>query len=361
MNDVYHLMRKKILDQEPLDPNLPMVLDLSPNQSTPKSIIALLTLYCMGISFALNAISQSENWFYGILAVLVLSLSSKATIEFFSTLNIKIGSDQITFRSKSPFGKQGWQATYHEYTALEFKRIPRTVLGWQLGDVLLLESVHPDSRKTIPLIAASPIHEQQVREKFEGLKQYFDLPLVDQTSESIKTEANIQDWKAAARVPQQLFYGALFFIPAIIVLGMSYYVESRILTTENWIQTSCTIVNSEMHPIVVDRGLDKSTHKVDIFYRYQFKEKEYESHNYSMGGNKMRAEKAQRVITRYPSGVQRACYINPKDPKEAILYQGSQNVFSWLRIPLWIMFGGGIIFLRRGVLNYKNSRVRSPN
>ncbi len=296
MNDVYNLMRKKILDQEPLDPSkLPMVLDLSPSQSSLQSIVALLTLYCMGFSFSWNAISQSENWFYGILAVLVLSLSFKATIEFFSNLKVEIGPDHITFRSKSPLGKQGWKAAIHEYTALEFKQIPQTVLGWKLGDVLALELAHPESGKTIPLIAASPVHESRVREKFEALKQYFDLPLVDQTSESIKPEASIQDWKAAARVPQQLFYGALLFIPAIIVLGMSYYAESRVLTTEDWHPTSCLIVKSGL----VQKGetISKSSaYIVDIFYRYQIKGKKYESSNYSMAGNDMTAEKAKRVI-----------------------------------------------------------------
>ena len=356
MKDVYDLIRKKILDQEPLDPsNLPMILDLSPNQSTPQSIIVLLILYCMGFSFAWNAISQSESWVYGILAVLVLFWSFKATIDVISNLKVKIGPDQITFISKSPFGKQGWKAAIHEYTALEFKRIPHKVLGWQLGDVLSLELAHPEPGKTIPLIAASPVHESRVREKFEGLKQYFGLPFVDKTSESIKPETSIQDWEAAASVPQQLFYGALLFIPAIIVLGMSYYVESLIVTTEDWIQTSCIIVKSEMHPIM-DTGSDNSTHEVDLLYRYNFGGKEYESHNYSIAGNKMTSKKAQRVIMQYPSDAQRACYINPKNPTEAILYQGNQNFYPWLRVPLWLMLGGGIFFLRRGIVNWRKAR-----
>ena len=284
-----------------------------------------------------------------------LSVAFYAAFELLSTRKLTIGPDKVLYKYKTPFKKGEWQASYKEYTSLEFMRNPVKCFGRQGGYILVVELVHPNPLQTVPLIMCSPVHETRVREILEGLREYFGLPLFDRTGMGEEATTGIQDWSAAARVPQLVFRGTLLFIPAAIILSMSYYLESIVLTTDDWKQTTCTIVQSEMNPIMETES-KISTHEIDVLYQYQVDGKEYQSRNYSMAGNTMTAEKSQRIITQYPEGSQTVCYINPKNPTEAILYQGSQSIYAWLRVPAWIMFVGSLFFLRRGILNWRNAQ-----
>lgn len=296
-----------------------------------------------------------DDWPFVVWPLFALSLAGSAIFELLSARKLTIGPDKIVYKYKTPFNTGGWEAPYHEYTALEFKRSPVKVLGFSRGDILVVELVHSIPLQTVPLIMCSPVHETRVRDSLEGLCEYFGLPSFDRTLIGDGSTTGIQDWRAASWVPWLLFFGTLLFIPAVYGLEISYSVESRLLTTEDWPQTTCTIVQSKMRPFIESES-KYDTHTIDIFYQYEVDGKEYESNNYSMAGNTTTEVKAQHIITQYPAGSQTICYTNPENPTKAVLDHGNQNIFTWLRLPFWIMLVVSLFLLRRGILNWKKSR-----
>jgi Protein of unknown function (DUF3592) len=115
-----------------------------------------------------------------------------------------------------------------------------------------------------------------------------------------------------------------------------------------WNPVPCTVISSRVQSHNSDDG---TTYKVDILYSYQIDGREYRANRYQfLGGSSSGRRGKQRIVDQHPPGAKKVCYVNPRDPTDAVLYRGLSS-FMWFGfIPLVFVavgFGGIIGTLRQ--------------
>jgi hypothetical protein len=142
---------------------------------------------------------------------------------------------------------------------------------------------------------------------------------------------------------------ALFFV---IGAGVCYFVTVRpllkVLEARDWIATPCTIVSSRVQS---HRGDDSTTYRVDILYRYEVNGEEHRSSRYQfMGGSSSGRKSKAAIVRQFPPGSQRTCYVNPRNPAEAVLERGLTADMWFGAIPaVFLLVGaGGLFAMLRG-------------
>jgi len=138
---------------------------------------------------------------------------------------------------------------------------------------------------------------------------------------------------------------------ALAGAGMLYPLTIRpiakTLDARNWIETPCKIISAR---VKTHEGDDSDTYSIDIFYEYQFDGKLYKSSRYGFigGSSSGRSGKAE-VVNAYKKAENPACYVNPKDPSEAVLKRGLRLGLLLCLFPLlFLAIGvGGIVHLIR--------------
>lgn len=144
------------------------------------------------------------------------------------------------------------------------------------------------------------------------------------------------------------YLGIVFFgIFALVGGGMLYPLTIRPLaktvSARNWVETPCKIIYAKVR---THRGDESTTYSIDIFYEYQFDGETYKSSRYGFvgGSSSGRAAKAE-VVNYYNKAKNPICYVNPKDPTEAVLKRGLRLGLLLCLFPLpFLAIGvGGII------------------
>jgi hypothetical protein len=129
--------------------------------------------------------------------------------------------------------------------------------------------------------------------------------------------------------------GLLFTI--VLVLGLF-----GTLRTYLWEETPCTIVESHR----IEPGVEKTKSgngEFVIRYKYMAKGRERISSKFTNGAiSESRDESGiERLLLAYPVDSSARCYVNPRNPEDAILRRGPLWVFAFIFIPL-IFVGVGV-------------------
>lgn len=120
---------------------------------------------------------------------------------------------------------------------------------------------------------------------------------------------------------------------------------SRAEETRSWIATPCTIVGSTVRSRRPSPN-SNIAHHADIRYVYQVGTQ-------TLTGTRVKRvdaptthhERARALVAAFPVGARTVCYVNPADPSEAILKQGSRAALYSIWFPLLFVVGGlGISF-----------------
>ncbi len=107
--------------------------------------------------------------------------------------------------------------------------------------------------------------------------------------------------------------------------------------TRSWQETRCTITESR-----VDTVSDGYEFKVS--YVYSFEGRNYTSHKYKLNYNSDNSvAKSDRLSKKYYEDKQTVCFVNPKNPRQAILAHNSLMVGFAVLLPLIFVVLGGII------------------
>jgi uncharacterized protein DUF3592 len=128
----------------------------------------------------------------------------------------------------------------------------------------------------------------------------------------------------------------------------------KVLAAKSWEPTACVIVSSQVrsHP-----GDDSTTYSVDVLYTYKYNGWEYKSNRYQfLGGSTGGYAAKERVVRRLPPLTRTVCYVNPKDPAEAVLNRDFSHEYAFGLVPLlFVAVGlGGIIFTLRGTFKERS-------
>lgn len=144
-----------------------------------------------------------------------------------------------------------------------------------------------------------------------------------------------------------LFGGTfLFFLVPEIVAN---------LAAAKWIETPCTILSSDVATQISRDGEYQATlYRADVRYAYQSTANRYESTRYRFidpyTDNRPAAESA---VARYAPGSVVSCYVDPRDPRQAVLDRRLSPFMLIVLLPaaiagfgLWILAEIGVEVLR---------------
>jgi hypothetical protein len=110
--------------------------------------------------------------------------------------------------------------------------------------------------------------------------------------------------------------------------------------TRSWTPVACTIVTSQLNTLHVTPD-SPTTYKAEIRYRYNF---EGVIHTGTLirrvNGATADKPKAELAVKTYPVGASKICYVNPADPKVAILEQGTIAAIYAIWFPILFVVGG---------------------
>jgi len=109
----------------------------------------------------------------------------------------------------------------------------------------------------------------------------------------------------------------------------------------SWREASCVVLTSQ----VAESGSSRPTYRVDVLYAYSVDGRSYQSNRYrfddwSSSGRQAKAE----IVARFPPGTRTACWVDPADPKRAVIDRSFSPAFLLGLFPLlfFAIGAGGI-------------------
>lgn len=122
------------------------------------------------------------------------------------------------------------------------------------------------------------------------------------------------------------------------------------VAAQKWPETPCTILSSEVGSHRGSKG--GTTYSIDIRYRYEFQGTTRESEAYDfLESSSSGYDGKAAVVEQYPVGSVKVCYVNPRDPAEAVLDRGfhAGYLFGLFGLLFVAVGGGGFFFMLRPV------------
>lgn len=163
-----------------------------------------------------------------------------------------------------------------------------------------------------------------------------------------------------ARPGQRITTILLFGIFLLAGCGFGFFMLVKPLTqsliSRDWKEVPCEILSSQ---VKVHDGEDGDTYSVDVNYAYRFEGREYRSNRYQfVRGSSSGREAKAKVVAKYRKGSETICFVNPKNPSEAVLDRGNDLLwFAFLPLIFVIIGAGGITMAVRS----GKSRADSPS
>lgn len=146
-----------------------------------------------------------------------------------------------------------------------------------------------------------------------------------------------------------LFFG-LFAVIGIAVTGIMIWSFGQTLRPYFWSKTACTVVDSGRPTDGIERT-SKSKEPVVIRYRYEAGGQSHESQQLTKGMKEsLDSRRVEKLLMKYQPGIGAVCYVNPKNPEEAVLERGPLWPVLFILIPIVFMAvgAGGVVGIWRG-------------
>jgi hypothetical protein len=157
---------------------------------------------------------------------------------------------------------------------------------------------------------------------------------------------------ARAKAHGHKFAFCFFGLFLVVGLVVSYFLmvapTLKTIQARKWNALPCTIISSRVQSHSSDDG---TTYSVDILYSYEVDGREYKANRYHfLAGSSSGRRAKQRIVDQHPPGSKKICYVNPRDPTDAVLHRGFSAAMWFGLIPLvFVAVGlGGIIGTHRG-------------
>lgn len=137
-----------------------------------------------------------------------------------------------------------------------------------------------------------------------------------------------------------LFFGLFFAVGAVLFVAIGRQ-SLRLAATYQWTPTTATVLESR----VQDTGSGQSGRSLYVKYHYTFFGQRYQSDRYELDAPTKASSGAYRLLQSYTRGSTHTCYVNPKNPSEAVLHRRGLATMLVALFPLiFVAVGaGGII------------------
>jgi hypothetical protein len=115
----------------------------------------------------------------------------------------------------------------------------------------------------------------------------------------------------------------------------------RAAETHRWTETPCQILDSSIEEVRKVLSLPPQ-YEPKITYIYTVNEENFQNNQLRRvpGQSFKKKSDAEEVIKRYPAGQGALCYVNPDDPKTAILQRETKAALYTIWFPLLFVVGG---------------------
>ena len=151
-----------------------------------------------------------------------------------------------------------------------------------------------------------------------------------------------------------------FFLPFFALGCFFFYLIAvqplwNIWRARSWPSVPCRILASEVQQ---SRGSKGTTYKAVVKYSYQVGRQSFASdrHDFFSGFSSSGYSGKKEVVDRYPPGSQATCFVNPREPEEAVLHRGATRVLWWGLFPLPFIAIGTLAFLPSRFLPGKQTK-----
>ena len=147
---------------------------------------------------------------------------------------------------------------------------------------------------------------------------------------------------------QAAFFGLFAVVGAGLLYPLGIRPIARTIDAESWVPTPCKVLRAEVRS---HDGDDGTTYSVDILYQYEFSGQTYTSDRYDfIGGSSSGYRGKARLVALYEAAARPICYVNSKDPSEAVLKRGFHAKLLLALFPLPFLLVGvcGMIHVLRG-------------
>jgi len=146
----------------------------------------------------------------------------------------------------------------------------------------------------------------------------------------------IADRSLRARGMGKYALAGFFAIFGVVGLAVLYPLGirpiKRTIDAGSWVPTPCKILRAEVRDHDSDDG---TTYSVYILYEYEFGGTRYKADRYDfVGGSSSGYQGKARIIEAYKATAEPICYVNPKDPSEAVLKRGFHAKLLFALFPL---------------------------
>jgi hypothetical protein len=145
---------------------------------------------------------------------------------------------------------------------------------------------------------------------------------------------------------------ALFAVFAAVGGGLLYPLGirpiARTIDAESWVATPCRVLRAEVRS---HRSDDGTTYSVYVLYQYEFNGQTYKSDRFGfVGGSSSGYQRKARIVKAYKRAARPICYVDPRNPSQAVLQRGFHAALLVVLLPLvFLLVGvGGFIGTLRG-------------
>ncbi len=148
---------------------------------------------------------------------------------------------------------------------------------------------------------------------------------------ALSTRAN----KTSAAATAVFGFFAVFATVAGGILAYAAMIRpvALIVSARSWVPTPCTIIASAVKEHPGSEG--GSTYSVEITYSYLFRGKPHQSDRYDFStGSSSALGWRNAVVDSLPPGRVTTCYVNPRDPSQAVINRAPSLELLWGLLPL---------------------------
>lgn len=119
------------------------------------------------------------------------------------------------------------------------------------------------------------------------------------------------------------FFLVFFLVGSVLTYFFFLRPVYRTYQAQSWTETPCEVVSSRVQS---HRSDDGTTYSIDILYKYMVDGKEFRSNQYGfMNFSSSGRSDKSKVVRAHPKGKKTVCFVNPKDPSDAVLMRD----WSW--------------------------------
>jgi len=153
----------------------------------------------------------------------------------------------------------------------------------------------------------------------------------------ISVKSNVGNQGLGGKIVATLFFG-IFFLVGLGFEIMLVRQTAANLSAYGWTAAEATIVASEVSQ-PEDNDKDPTLH---VSYRYTFRGEQHDGNRVEVGSVALQSSEAYLLAERFASQKRVPCWVNPKNPEEAVLLRSSLASAFAVLFPLIFVAVGGI-------------------